>query len=205
MTTTFSKAAALAACALLMVPMVAGSITGCGGEIEPEPDSAPRVHPADPDVLPTGSYAIDVSAASCNVNDMFLRRDRAFLIRKDTGVNVPLPFRMGAPGRVSGTPRQDRDLRQASSEWVAKNEATCPGGTILVTMTMTELTSSRVAFAYREEPRGCAAEACTVDFAFELAERACPPATDPGCAPERKRVPIGPGAAQDVTCECAAR
>jgi hypothetical protein len=173
---------------------------GCGGETE----SGPPPDPSDPEVVPMGFYAIAVGDASCVMNDAFLRRERVFVVRKGAGANIPMPFRLGAPGDPLGgiaAPRADIDLGGEPMQGAVKAPKECPGG-VRVTLKVTELGPTRAAVSYREEA-SCGRAACTVDYSFELSERVCPPASDPSCVPQKKRVPLGSSAMQDVECPCS--
>lgn len=183
----------------------------CGGQAESARDDRAEVpaidaklDPSSPDVLPTGLYLPTISEASCNVNDAYQRGDPMLVVRRGIGANVPLPNGIDAPGAfTSAPPRQDFELTGATRKWTIVNEDICPGGTIVHSLTMTELSESRVAFRYREEPRNCVYPTCVIDFRLDLAQTACARSTDPSCVPGRTHLALGSGAWQEVHCECA--
>jgi hypothetical protein len=131
------------------------------------------------------------------VNDAFQRGAPLFVVRRGIGANLPLPTGLGGP------PRMDYELTRTTTEWTRNDEVSCPGGSIVRTMTRKELSGTRVAFEYREESRDCMRSTCTIDFELELAERACPPTTSPSCVPGRTRFAVAPAASLEVDCECA--
>lgn len=181
---------------VMRLSFIAALATACGGEVA---NTAP-VDPEDPDVLPTGMYTVDVAEASCSLNETFRGGHQTFLSRVGAGVNYPLPS-LPPPGSLGGlgAPRQDHDLRK---EELAGDTA-CEDGSLHFSMSVTELTRSRLALRYRQEPRGgCEREACFVDYTFTLGDRACPPADDPSCTPGKRTFRFGSGASAEVTCAC---
>jgi hypothetical protein len=191
--------------------MSLGFVVACGGEIDGQdavkdvPAEGP-IDPASPDVLPTGMYTSRVIAASCNVNDAYRRGDRMLVIRARTLANLPLPIPLPPEhaSNMRSAPRQDSDLgRTTMASWTKTDDPVCPGGTIVISVTLKELTANRLAFEYREEPRDCAQSSCSIDVALELDERACPPMTDPSCVPGPKKWAFARNSWQEVECQCA--
>jgi hypothetical protein len=158
------RAAALAV-VFLVVP------SACGGTTDEPADLS------DPGFLPTGTYALHVVDASCNVNGAFQDGGRTALFRSGPGrspsVNVPLPTKLRSAGEsVFGVPRQDVDLTSRHVEGDLEDDPRC--GTVAMSLDVTELTATRLAITYNEAPAACDLPACSVTYAYELVEAACP-------------------------------
>lgn len=142
--------------------------TACGGSADEPTD------PSDPAFLPTGTYALHVVDASCDVNRAFQSEARAALFRNGPGrahtVNIPLPTRF--PRAVDSTPRQDVDLARRHVDLELATDERCGG--VKASVDVTELSAERLVVAYAETPTGCDVPACSVTYAFDLVERACP-------------------------------
>ncbi len=112
-----------------------GTRPPCASEV-----SNPLVDPHDRDLLPTGVYDITVNAASCNMNDVFERRARVFVGRREfdesgirrspAHINVPLPIPLGDDGVSHSTPRQELDLALPKKSQTTVDGRTCPRGVI---------------------------------------------------------------------------
>ena len=157
------RAAALAV-VFLVVP------SACGGATDEPTDLS------DPGFLPTGTYALHVVDASCNVNGAFQDGAQVALVRSATGkpplVNVPLPTKPhGEDGSVFGTPREDIDLTKRHVDFDQQDER-C--GVVTRSVDVTELTPTRLAITYAETPSRCDLPACSASYVFDLVEAACP-------------------------------
>lgn len=144
--------------------------SACGGSTDAPTDLS------DPGFLPTGTYALHVVDASCNVNGAFQEGAHVALLRSGPGkpplVNVPLPTRLRGEDRtVFDTPRQDLDLTKRHVDFDQEDER-C--GAVSAAIDVTELTATRLGINYAETPSGCDLPACSVSYSFELVEPACP-------------------------------
>lgn len=155
---------------LSFASLVVVASAACSGATDAPTD------PSDPGFLPTGTYALHLGDVSCNVNGAFQEGAHVALLRGGPGkpplVNVPLPTRLhGKDGTVFGTPRQDLDLTKRHVDFDREDER-C--GSVTTSIDVTELTATRLAITYAETPSGCDLPACSVSYAFELVEAACP-------------------------------
>lgn len=149
-------------------------VAACGGTAD-EP-----VDLSDPGFLPTGTYDLRITDASCNVNGSFQGSPRVALFRNGPGkpptVNIPLPTKLesAADGAsVSGSPRQDLELATGHVAFDREDGERC--GNVTISADITDLSANRIGITYRETPaEGCSVPACSVEYAFELVEAACP-------------------------------
>lgn len=134
---------------------------------------------SDPGYLPTGTYSLRIVDASCNVNRTFQSAERVALFRNAAGakpgVNVPVPTKiaLGSQTSVFGTAHQDLDLTTKHVDFVLPDANGC--GDVSASIDVTELASTRLALAYREQAREtCDVPECSVDYVLDLVEAACP-------------------------------
>lgn len=130
---------------------------------------------SDPGYLPTGTYTLQVAAASCNVNSAFQPGGHVALFRNAAtttpAVNIPLPLKVvGDTGSLLGTPRQDLDLTKRHIDFTRERD----GCGVTTSIDVTQLSSDRLGILYREIPEGaCEIAECSVDYTFDLVEAAC--------------------------------
>ncbi len=181
---------------------VAIASAACGGAVE-----GPPLDPADPEVIPTGVYELEVGVASCSVNDTFRSGARIPLFRKGIGLNVALPTRADVPvgaAVLTSAPRRDFNLAAGAEAWTMKSLSLCSSATVTQSLTLTALQSTSLSFTYSEAYNGCdlPTKTCDVTFSLRLVDRACTPAKDPACKPQTVDVPTGSSAITHWKCAC---
>jgi hypothetical protein len=155
-------------------------LLACSTESEPPTDTS------DPGYLPTGTYALSITAASCSVNRGFRSAERVALIRNPpntkASVSIPIPATLAVAD--VDMPRQEVDL--------TKKHVDLENATIDVTA----LTHERISIDYREIANG--EEQCSVTYDFALVEAACPR----DCISTGATLFMSPSGQMSWQCEC---
>jgi hypothetical protein len=178
---------AVAFCIFLLVP-------ACSSAADEPTD------PSDAGYLPTGTYALTMADASCNVNASFRSAERTALFRnaggKPTGVNLPLPgATTSQKTSMFGMARRDIDLKTRQTSFEQEN-AMC--GAITTTLDVKELTAKRIVVTYRETPSCETLPACSVEYALDLVEAACPRA----CVSRGATLDVAASGSLTWHCQC---
>lgn len=177
--------------------VVALVTVGCSAENDEVSDVS------DPGFLPTGTYSLQIVAASCNVNPMFQSSERVALFRNKAGapagVNIPLPTKLAlaSESSVFGVAHQDVDLSKKHVSFSVEDPNGC--GMVPTSIDVTELSPTRLAVSYREGAReSCDVPECSVEYAFDLVEAACPR----DCNSTGATLHVGPNRSMIWRCDC---
>ncbi len=149
-------------------------------------ESGPPTDTSDPGYLPTGTYALSTTAASCSVNPGFRGAQQVALVRNAPGkkpsASIPIPAVFARPD--VDLPRQDVDLTTKHADLES------------ATIDITNLTANEVAVVYRELANG--EEQCSVEYGLTLVEAACPR----DCISQGATLFVGPSGTMTWQCEC---